>query len=346
MNKKIVNRISEILDPTEEQKERMFSNILDKNETAKKRGISQMGRFKPALVAAVMAVCLITTTAFASVYMGLDINFLNFLKPSSNEQEEYLTNGAYMVDKQVANKSGTLDIKQVIGDGNLTYILMDFTAKEEIPLDMARYRFENNDFNADQNFYSIDFISLKDENTTDNKISMIMSVMTKKSLMGQKVDLELTDLQGADSATGVFNTIISGKWKTSFELDIKEYSTDYQVNKEITIFNYAATIKNISISPISIAIKIESPFLEKISEVSKGGTKIEENKYLDNYPVTINYNDGTSETTTTFSGMHLAEHGIGEMLNIKTFENVINDKEIKSILFFSTEIPINSLTQN
>ncbi len=342
MDKKVVNRISEILEPTEEQKKRMFSNILDKrqNETVKKRGLFPIKRFKPALAAAVMAVCLITTTAVAAVYMGLDINFLNFLKPLSNEQEKFLASGVYVVDKKVTNESGTLDIKQVIGDGNLTYILMDFTAAEETPLNMSRYRFANNDFNAGQNFYSVDFITLRDENTVDNEISMIMSVMTIKSLMGQKINLELTDLQGAESSTGTFDTIISGEWKTSFTLDFKEYSTSYQVNKEIMMFDYAATVKTISISPISIAIKIESPFLDKISEASKAGIKIEENEYLDNYPITINYRDGTSETTTTFSGMYLAETGLGQMLNVKTFENVLNDKEIESVTFFNTEIPI------
>lgn len=342
MNKKVVDRISEILEPTEAQKKRMFNSILEKyrNENTKKR-LSPMKRFKLALVAAVMAVCLVTTTAFAAVYMGLDINFLNFLKPSSNEQKEYLANGAYVVDKQVANKSGTLDIKQVIGDGNLIYILMDFTAAEETPLNMSRYRFENIDFNADQNFYSYDWISLKDENTADNKISMIMSVYTKKSLMGQKVNLGLADLQGSASSTGTFDTMISGEWKTSFRLDFKEYSTDYQVNKEIKMFEYAATVKNISISPISIAIKIESPFLERITTASMVGMNIEEKQLLDRFPITINYKDGTSETTTNASGMYLAELGLGEMLNIKTFEeNVINDKEITSITFFGTEVQI------
>jgi len=48
----------------------------------------------------------------------------------NDEQAEYLSNGAYVVDKQVANENGTLTVKQVIGDSNLTYILMDFVAPE------------------------------------------------------------------------------------------------------------------------------------------------------------------------------------------------------------------------
>lgn len=347
MCSKHINDIFAALTPCEEQEDRLLQRIWQKSKdmSQENRGSFSISRLRPALTAALITICLITTTVFAASSMGLDIGFFNFLKPADEKQAEYLANGAYVMDKQVTNKSGTLDIKQVIGDGNLTYILMDFIAAEETPLTMSRYRFANNDFNAGQNFYSVDFISLTDENTADNKISMIMRVMTKKSLAGQKVNLKLTDLQGAESSTGAFDTIIPGEWKTSFLLDFQEYSSDYPVNQEITMFDYAATVKNISISPISIAIKIESPFLEKISEASKQDLKIEEKEHLDNYPITINYKDGTSETTTTFSGMYLAEYGLDEMLNIKTFENVINDKEIESILFFGTKINIAQYAQ-
>lgn len=335
-----MNRISKILEPTEEQKERMFSNIFDKhkNEITNKRGFTTMKRLRPALVAAVMVFCLITTTAFAAVYMGLDINFLNFLKPSSHEQEEYLANGAYVVDKQVKNKNGTLDIKQVIGDSNVTLILMDFTAPDGIVLNKAHYSFEDIKIDFGHGFAGYGIISLKDENINDNKISMVMSVKTNESLMGQKFHLKLTDLNSSDTIPGEFTTVVSGEWKTSFKLDFKNYSTDYQVDKLIKMFDYDATIKTISISPISVTLKLESPFTEKIVKASGTWEVLGPNEYSDIYPITINYKDGTSETTDIFNGMHhLAS---GDMLFIKTFENVINDKEIKSITFFDTEIPI------
>lgn len=91
MDKKNWNRISEILEPTEEQKERMFSNILGKNRSmnTQKRGLRTMKRLKPSLVAVLIVFCLITTTAFAAVHLGLDIKFLNFLNPSNDEQAQY-----------------------------------------------------------------------------------------------------------------------------------------------------------------------------------------------------------------------------------------------------------------
>lgn len=50
--------------------------------------------------------------------------------------------------------------------------------------------------------------------------------------------------------------------------------------------------------------------------------------------------DGTSEMTSIFNGMTNISFISGDMLFIKTFESVINDKEIKSVTFFDTEINI------
>lgn len=342
MDIKAVHRISKILEPTEEQKERMLSNILNKhkNETTKKRGLSPTKRLKPALVAAVVAVCLLTTTVFAAAYMGLDPNFLAFLKPSSQEQAEYLANGAYIVDKQVKNKNGALDIKQVIGDSNVTLILMDFTAPKGTVLNQAHYSFKDIDIDFGSGFANYEIISMKDGNVNDNKISLVLRVKTNDSLTGQKIYLKLTDFGSSDTWPGELTTLFPGEWKTSFQLDFKNYSTDYQVDKKIKMFDHEAKIKTISVSPVSVTLKIESNFAEEISKASGNWEILGENKYSDPYPITINYKDGTSETTNIFHGMKDISFSLGEMLFVKTFENVINDKEIKSIVFFGTEIKI------
>ena len=347
MDKKVVNRISEILEPTEEQRERMFSNILERhrNESAQKRDFTPMKRLKPAL-AAVMVFCLITTTAFAASYWGLDIKFLNFLNPSSNEQAEYLANGAYVVDKQVKNKNGTLNIKQVIGDSNVTFILMDFTAPEGTILNKPHYSFENMYIDTDgyPGFYGYGIISLEDENINDNKISMIMRIETSTSLTGKKIHLKFTDLQGADTKPGEFTTAVSGKWGARFKLNFKSYSTTYQLDKSVTIYDYEAIFKTVSISPISVTLHLDSKFINDIVKASENW-EAENQEALglkrnsDIFPLTINYKDGTSETTSVLTGLQIIGNSDGIWF-IKTFENIINDKEIKSITFFDTEIPI------
>ncbi|WP_334073396.1 sigma factor-like helix-turn-helix DNA-binding protein [Paenibacillus sp. A14] len=343
-----VKEISEMLGHKEStiqtQKEKMFQNILtqSQNENTRRRGLPPMKHVRSAVLAAVLMVCL-TTTAFAAAYLGIDETFLKFLNPVNHEQAEYLSNGAYVVDKQVANEKGTLTIKQVIGDSNLTYILMDFTAPKGTVLNAARYRFMVDTMTTDQDTQSYGFEVVDDGNPIDNKVSLVMRIMTKNSIAGQTVHFKLKDLQAADPLPGVFETVIPGSWETSFKLDFKEYSTLYQIDQNITMFGYRAVLKTISVSPISISLKIEGKSLKEIDEAAGRLRKsdVNEFKYLDNYPITINYKDGTAETTSIFTGWTLTEFGV-QMLTIKTFENVINDKEIASIVFFNKEIPINN----
>ncbi len=344
MDEKMMKKISEILEPSEEQKERMLSNISDSYENKmeeNKENISKK-RFMPALTtAAMISLCCIVTTVLAAAHMGLDIDFLHFLKPSNEAQAEYLADGAYIVNKQVKNKNGTLDIKQVIGDSNVAFILMDFTASHETVLNKAHYDFEDINIDFGTGFADYEIVSLKDENRDDNKISMVLRIHTQKSLMGQKLHLELTNLTGSDTIPGEFTSVISGNWKTSFPLDFKNYSTDYQINQAIKMFDYSAEIKTISVSPISITVKLESSFAREINDAAGRWEELGDNKYSDLYPVTINYKDGTAETTSIFHGMHHFDYSTGKILFIKTFETVINEKEIASVTFFGKEIIIN-----
>ncbi|MEC0229301.1 hypothetical protein [Paenibacillus alba] len=341
MSNKNINRLFEALTPTTEQNEKMFQNILaqSQNENTRRRGFAPVKRARSVVLAAVLMVCL-TTTAFAAAYTGLDKTFLKFLSPVNNEQADYLSNGAYMVDKQVANENGSLTIKQVIGDSNLTYILMNFTAPEGTVLNAARYRFEDNMITTDQVYQSIGFKVLDDGNPVDNKISLVMNIMTKNSIAGQTVHFKFKDLQAADPLPGIFKTVIPGSWETAFKLDFKEYSYLYQIDQNITMFGYGALLKTISVSPISISLKIESGSLNEINEAAGRLKEIGQNEYSDNYPITINYKDGTSETTSIFTGLHVLDYLNDQMHTIKTFEHVINDKEIASIVFFDKEIPI------
>lgn len=340
MSNKNMNRLFEALTPKTEQKEKMFRNILaqSRNENTRHGGFTPVKRLRSAVLAAVLMVCL-TTTAFAAAYMGLDEAFIKFLNPVNKEQSEYLSNGAYVVDKQVANENGSLTIKQVIGDSNLNYILMDFTAPEGTVLNAARYRFKDTMFNTNQEI-STGFKVLDDGNSNDNKISLVMSILTENSIAGQTVHFKFKDIQAADPLPGIFETVIPGSWETTLKLNFKEYSKLYKVDQDISMFGYRAVLKSISVSPISITLKIESESTEEISKADGGLKEIGKYKHSDNYPITINYKDGTSETTSIFNGIRRIDHLNQQILTIKSFENVINDKEIASIVFFDKEVPI------
>lgn len=345
MSNKQINRLFEALAPTSEQKEKMFHNIVvqSQNEAKKQSRFTPKRRLRPALLCAVLIGCL-TTTALAAAYIGLDDALLNFLKPANQEQAQFLSNGAYVIDKQIQNENGTLTMKQVVGDSNRTFILMNFTAPEGTVLDADEYRFESTYLRYDRSGrdrfgYSLGFDVLDDGHPNDNSINLVMKITTKHSLARRTFDFEFENLQIRNPVTKDFETIIPGTWKTTVKLDFKEYSSVYQINQDIDMYGYKAVLKTISISPISITLKLESNSLREISNTADRG-KID-GKSLDNFPITINYKDGSSETTNFFSGSDSMDLITGQMFTNKTFKNVINDKEIKSIVFFNKEFPIN-----
>jgi len=331
-------------EPTDEQKARMYRNLLahsrSENTELRRRGVPTR-RTRFAVMAALLTV-LLTTTALAAAYRGLDDIFLKFLGPATPEQAAYLSDGAYTIDKQVTNGDGTLILKQVIGDGNLAYILMDFIAPEGTALNAARYRFEDPNTTTDESFHGTGFKLLDDGNPNDNKISMVMSVMTENSLEGQSARFRFTNLQGAGPFPGIFKTVIAGAWEAEFKLDFKAYSSLYQPNRKIDLYGHEALLKSVSVSPISIALKIESKFAKEIGEAARERRESGQDEEADEYPITIHYTDGTSETTGLFSGLHLNDLLSRQILTIKTFDRVINDKEISSVVFFGAEIPIDS----
>ncbi|MEK4008006.1 hypothetical protein [Paenibacillus sp. FSL H3-0333] len=343
MKIKNIRKVFEALTPTNDQKEKIFQNLLTSSqiEYRSQRKTSPIKLRRYTIIAAVLMVGL-TTTAFAAVYTGLDEALIQFLKPSNKNQVVHMSNGVYTINKTIKNKQGSVAIKQVIGDSNLTYILMDFTAPKGTILNAARYRFHAL-INSNQSSYSTGYEVLDDGNPYDNKISLVMNIMTDNSLAGQTVDITFRDLEAADPFPGIFDTVVSGSWETSLKLDFKEYSTLHQINQAISLYGYKAILKTISVSPISITLKIES---DSLKEINKFAFKLEEigpNIYLDDLPITINFKDGTSETTRIFTGMSASHYVSNQLITLKTFDNVINDKEIESFVFFGKKIPINTV---
>lgn len=364
MDKKVMNEMLELLSPTEKQKKRMLHNIFAREECGTAAGIttgpasvsamcSASKRIRPAFVAAVICCCLLTTTAFAAV-LGMDGKFLSFLKPGDEQQAEYLAHGVFNVDEKIVEPNGTLEIKQVIGDDNLTYILMDFTAPEGTTLNAEQYIFEEQDFSAGEGSYSVDLIQAQDDDPGDNKISLIFSVISDQPTQGAVAQVRFTNLLSGPAQKGTpytqFETVANGTWEATIPLKYQNYSSAYTVGKTVTLYGYEATVRMVSVSPISVALQIESPNLREINQAIQEDGGLQElaghpYQYKDPLPVRINYEDGTSEITQIFNGMAQTRYvqndvEINEMLLVKTFDQVINDREISAIDFFDLRIPL------
>lgn len=331
------------LEPQKAHKDKLFQDLAAKidSHASRQRRPMLWRQARSVMTAALIIVCMAATTAYAAAYMGLDWKLLRFLNPANSEQEIYLENGAYVVDETAANENGTLEVKQILGDSNLIYILMDFTAPEGTVLNADRYRFHSHLDRPGSNSAGYGYTLLDDEDANDNKISLVLTYLSDNIIPGSPVTLQVNDLEAADAFPDNFETVIPGSWETKFDMNYKDLSTTRLVQQKLSLYGYEATLSSISISPISVTLKVSSEHAKEISEASSRAMKeVGPNEYLDNYPITINYQDGTSEKTTMFTGLSSGDLIKNEITIIKTFTPIIKNKEIETIAFFDAVIPV------
>lgn len=331
--------LTDRLNPTAEQKAQMLRRIREKYGTTP-AARPRSKHWRTALACA--AVCaLIGTSAFAAISMGLADGLRDFLHPATPEQEELLAQGAYVVNRKDSNKNGTLAVKQVVGDSNLVYLLLEFTAPEGTVLDQDGYRFSG-ELKAGQQTTGSGFVKMEDDDASDNQITLVMSEPTRQPVAGKRAVLELYDLEGADMGEA-YETVVPGSWSVSFPLDFADCSVTYTIDQTVPVQGYDVTLQSISVSPLSIAIHATSPYTRQISSALDARYA----PYSDDsprwFPITIQYADGTSETapntaTGRMGSMSEMNHLSGDIFDVITFSDLINTKEIRSIEFCGTEI--------
>ncbi len=247
-----------------------------------------------------------------------------------------MSNGALNVNKQVVQKNGTLEITQVIGDSHQLYIFMRFTAPKGTVLNAERYAFDGpkSDFYIDgvHSNYGYGWISIPDENPNDNITDFVMTIHSEMSTMGHKISLDLEDLCAAAPIPDEFKPILTGKWSTSFNLDFKDTSRTYVPAQSVKVHGYDATVESITLSPISIAMKLASANMQGIWDAA------DQTENEPRFPITILYKDGTSETTV--EPVFSTSQGYNAIFFVTPFGKVVNDKEISAVSFFGTVIPI------
>lgn len=326
-----------MLSPTEMQKQRMLRGIREKHERLRAPHCKML---RTALIAAVCCI-LIGTSAFAAVSFGLMDGLRTFLQPATPEQEELLAQGAYVVNKSDSNPNCTLEVKQVIGDRNLVYLLLEFIAPEGTVLDLDGYRFDGL-LNVGQQTTGAGFVKIADGDETDNHITLIMCEPTREPIAGKRAKLELSDLEGANVGEE-YQPILSGSWTVSFPLDFEDCSVTYPMAQTIAAEEYDMTLQSISFSPLSVTLRAHSPYTREIMQ----SLNAKYAPYSDDsprwFPVTIHYADGSTEAATRGVRMGSTSemnHLSGDILDIITFDSLINDKAIDSTEICGTVITL------
>jgi len=304
----------------------------EKKRTPARRGWGRMA------AAAAVAACLLATTAFAAKAAGLDRRLLEFL--GAGEQTEALMAGAQVVDKSVKNAGSTLTVREVLGDGNNMYILLNLTAPEGTVLDAYAYRFRDDylDFEGQNKWQGKGYTKLEDDDSADNSLDLVLRVTTDGIPINGTATLELSELESAAGYGEQYLPVdLPGTWKVSFPLEYTDCSRRVSgLRAETELYGYEAAVTEVSVSPLSVTVKGGGEDLDKAADAARdAGVE-------GWFPVTIHFKDGTSYTTDREQGdasTSLVEGG-KDLYTNWTFHRVIDPEQVESVEFFGVSIPI------
>lgn len=133
-------------------------------------------RFPPQAVAAIVAAAAVLCGSVLAASAGLDQRFLEFLGATTAEQAEPLTAGAQVVNKTVKDAGSALTVREVLGDQDNLYLLLNFTAPKGTVLDAYDYRFREDTVDLDSrgDWKGIGYTKLEDDDPGDNSLDMAM----------------------------------------------------------------------------------------------------------------------------------------------------------------------------
>ncbi len=298
------------------------------------------GRRRPLrtmLIAAAVAACLMATTAFAAKVAGLDRRLLEFL--GAGERAEALIAGAQVVDKTVKNAGSSLTVREVLGDRDNMYILLNFTAPEGTVLDAYDYRFRDDylSFDTGDDWYSSGYTKLEDADSRDNSLDLVLQVKTDGISAGGTMTLEMADLESAAGYGEPYVPVdLPGTWKVSFPLEYTDCSRSRSGMWEaVSLYGQEAAVTEVSVSPLSVTVKGGSETMDEVVEAARAAG------VEGWFPVTLRFKDGTRFTTNREAGDSLTSlTGRSDFYTNWTFHKVIDPEQVESIEFFGVSIPM------
>lgn len=250
-----------------EEEEMILMRTLEK---AGLPAVRRKRKFKLGICLMAAAFVILGVSANAAGLLRLDERMLQFFHADDPVQIESLGGNGAAIEKSVEQNSYTLTVEQVVGDKYSAYILMEMEGPDGAVLDKDTYGFESAYFSVheDQPYglgYSID--QVKDANPADNKASFILTVSGDASFAGKTVDLTLMNMRhynvGEQDPNKQWTIDAEGSWSLSFPLEYTSASKLIKINKEIAFAEGKSTLKEITVSPLSVSAVIEGKSVEE-----------------------------------------------------------------------------------
>lgn len=316
-----------------EEKREEIHTVENRNRTGTKRR-----HFSPRMAVAAMVAAVLCGSALA-VSAGLDQRLLEFLGVTTAEQAETLITGAQAVNKTVKNAGSTLTVREVLGDRDNLYLLLNFTAPEGTVLDAYGYRFRQDSVTLDtqSDWKGIDYTKLEDDDPGDNSLDMVMHIKADHISKDGTVTLRLGDLEAASGYGEPYVPVdLPGEWKLRFPLRCGDSSLTWEMRLPVTLCGQAAVVTEVSLSPLSVTVKGNGDTMEEAAEAARASG------VQGFFPVTICFRDGTSLTTSGEAGdgfTALVQNGRDFYTNW-TLHQIIDPDQVDHLVFGGTVIPV------
>lgn len=329
------NRQEKLLEELLAEKERMDIHITKNADTAgtKKR------RASPQAVAAIAVAAAVLCGSVLAVSTGLDQRFLKFLGATTAEQAEPLIAGAQVVNKTVKDAGSALTVREVLGDQDNLYLLLNFTAPEGTALDAYDYRFGKDTINLDSrdDWKSIGYTKLEDDDPGDNSLDLVMHIKADSISKDGTMTLRLGELEAAAGYGEPYVPLdIPGEWKLSFSLRCADSSLTRKIHLPVILYGQEATVTEVSLSPLSVTVKGNGDAMGNVVEAARAAG------VQGFFPVTIYFRDGTSLTARAEAGdgyTTLVRNGRDFYTNW-TLHRVIDLEQVDHLVYGDTVIPV------
>ncbi len=212
-----------------------------------------------------LAFCLVAvmTLAFGSMALAnavFDGRIAAFF--GANEQQAEMLaghSGALLVSDQ--NAGGKITATQVLGDSHNIFVQLEVAAPEGAKLDAAWYLFRSAYAWIDGvNGMGYSFDVLPDDDPTDNRIAMLLSLDASSEIIGKTLNLRLIDLYTGDADSDW--TVAEGEWELDIPLNFTTLAENYHLTQPVQLATADGdiAITDMELSPLTVNLSAQGEY--------------------------------------------------------------------------------------
>jgi len=343
MDKSILKKAFEVLEPTEKQEEKMFDFIMNEGRCRRGRNKIFYNKWSKRLVPVfICLIMIISITAYA--VNSKHQEFSNKIYQWSISEE------ASDIDISTSSNGYTITANSVYGDNQNIYVVFtlsrDDGKKLKVQEEEGRTSFG---FRKIEQYVgedpsegilgSMSFYALYDDNLNDNKVQFMVKYGKTRNRDSKE---HLENINGKDLHVkfekinlGFMDLFNKGTWELTVPLDYKDIGREYDVNQEFLYAGGVARLDAIYCSPLDITLYFSSDdgSLEDLTL-----RDFEEDEYIKIKLSNGNYVlQGAGGAGGDNEGRHVYKH-------ISLLENgPIKPEDISAIIIGDVEIPVSSL---